>query len=475
MRTVGLELGERELRAVVGEPRRGRWELLEAAVQPLPEAPEARLGAVAAFLEQHARGAQIAVGLRLADCSVRLVSFPAAGADDLERLARAEAESHFAAPAGSLDVGWAVVEPANSSAEPAGAAEALLAVAVCRHERVDEILAPLTAARLVPRLVGVTAVALANLFAAPVRAGGVATAVVNVADDEAELLILDAGGRLRHIRTVPAEIEDLAAEVGRSLLAHSGAGGEAVKRVLLCGSGINGHFDELQAAIGLSCELGDPWAVVGAALPIAEQSTAYSVATGLMLQGGDVPLPINLRGPKRAAAKAVAPRRLAAPLAAVLALVAMLAMAGGGLRYATHVRRLEVRQAHEAVIALEKQREQADGASPAVTALLRATRDGARADHLWLDVLRELAERLPPGVAIAELVRGSDHSVTLRGEANGAAAMSGLLGALHDTGRFDTVRLDHDDPLKVGAEQRHQFQVTCLPKAAETTRGGTTP
>jgi len=464
MRTVGLELGQGEARAVIGEQRRGRWHLLEAAVQPLPADPSARRSTLAAFIETHARGAQVVVGLGLAESNVRLVTFPATTEDNLARMARTEAESHFGLAADSLEFGWAVVDPATATGE------ALVAVAVCRADRLRELLQPLADQHVAPRAVNLGAVALANLFSATVRAGGQATAILLLGDQRGEFVLLDAQGRLRQVRVVPPEPEALAPELRRSLQSHSGATGEVVGQVILCGSG-NGQALAALTALGFNCVVADPWATLGAELPAAEQSSAYAVATGLMTQGGDVPLPLNLRRRMPTAAE-VQRRKMAPATWGIVALLVCVAASVGWFISAYRGRQALLATAQAKVERLRKELDLAGGESAQFLETLSATRERVRAQSAWLEVLRQLAERLPDGIALEEWSCDAARGVSLRGQARGAAGVTAVMTALNDSGRFEPARLDSYDAVSVGKETIYNFQVSCA--AADRAKKATT-
>jgi Tfp pilus assembly PilM family ATPase/Tfp pilus assembly protein PilN len=466
MRTVGLELGGRELRAVVGEHRRGRWQLLEAAVEPLPDEPAARRAALSSFVERLGRSAQIIVGVPLSECSVRLVSFPPTGAENLARLARVEAESHFALPAEGLDFGWAVVESAGGQTE--------VAVAVCRRERLAQLLAPLREAGLSPQQVGVSAIALANLYGPEARRRGQALAVLQLADGVGELVLLDAAGGLRLVRAVPGETVALGQEVRRSLQAFGATGGPAVTRLLLCGAeGCVNHVG-LAEAVGVPVELADPWAALGAALPVAEQTTPYSVATGLMLQGAEVALPVDLarREPTAGERQARSRSTVSWVLAGLLALVIV---AGGCFLGAARQRAVEAAALAARVTRLQKQLEQVGGETPEFLALLAATRDRVRTESAWLDVLRQMAQRLPGEVSIEEWTCDRERGMTLRGQARSVTTVALALQVLNELARFDGARLESCDQITVGKETLYNFLITCPPppaKGAKRAAGG---
>ena len=460
MRTVGLELGQSEARAVIGEQRRGRWHLLEAVVQPLTAEAGVRRAELAAFIEAHARGAQVVVGLSLADSNVRLVNFPATSEDNLARLARTEAESHFGLSADSLDFGWAVVDPATASGD------ALVAVAVCRADRLRDVLAPLSDQHITPRAVNLGALALANLYGPSARAANAATALLYLGDGRGELVLLDAQGRLRGVRVVPDQVEAVVPELRRTMQSHSGATGEVVAQVLLCGPSAGAALPLLSEQ-GFACSLADPWATLGASLPVAEQSAGYAVATGLMMQGGEVPLPLNLRRRMPSAAE-IQRKKMAPANWGIIAVLVVLAVAIGWFMSAYSGRSTQLAAAEAKVKSLKSKLDLAGGESAQFVETLASTRDTVRAQSAWLEVLRQLAERLPDGVALEEWSCDAARGVSLRGQARGASAVTAVMTVLNDLGRFEPARLDSYDAVTIGRETLYNFQVSC---AAKSDRG----
>jgi len=460
MRTLGLDLGSREARAVVGEQRRGRWALLESAVQPLPAEAAARAAALTAFVEQHARGARLVVGLPLGEANLRLVGFPATSDENLARLTQTEAESHFGAAPGTLDCGCAVVQP-----NPGG--ESTVAVAVCRRERLDVLLAPIHAPGAAPPVVSVDAVALANLYGPLVRAGGVAGAVLHGGPDSCLLVLLDAQGRLRQARILSAG-DVLAAEVRRSLQAWAATHGEPMGRVLLSGASAGGDLADL----GAPTETVDPWTIFGNGSPGAEHGAAFAVATGLMLQGGDALLPLNLRPAVRPAAE-VRRRQTSAVGVGLAGLVLALALAGGWFAQSYRTRQAQAARLAADVARLERELGTTAGESPDYLAQLRTTADQARREAEWIDILRDLVTALPGGVALEEWSGDRERGMVLRGEARAGAAVPQLLADLNAQGRFAGARLDQYDARRVGDQTIFAFQITCpWPARAETGKKG---
>lgn len=447
MRTLGLEIGAREVRGVLGEQRRGRWALLEAQVAPLPAEPVERAAALSAFVDEHGRGARLVAGLPLADASLRLVNFPATSEDNLARLATVEAESHFGVSGDGFVCGQATVEP-NA------AGQATVAVAVARRERLAALLGALT-----PPVVSLDAVALANLFGPAVKARGVATAIVHGGQPGALLVLLDPSGRLRQARVLPSA-STLATEVQRSLRASAGGGAEPVALVLLSGR-VEGWRETLAEALDLPVELGDPWQTLGlAGVGGAAQATAYAVATGLMLQGGEVALPLNLCAAPRPVAEVR--RRQTSTVGLALAAFMCGALALGGWFYSDFRAQQRLLAGEQAKVErLKQELAKSTGEPPDFLAKLRGEADQVRAQDDWLDLLRQLSERLPANVALAEWSADRERGLTMRGEARRGELVSEVLASLTDLKRFAGARLDQYDARKVGDQTLYAFQITC--------------
>ncbi|MCC7491960.1 MAG: pilus assembly protein PilM [Fimbriimonadaceae bacterium] len=461
MRTAGIEIGATAVRLVVGDVRRGRLQLLEAASLPLTgSGPAAVSAALAPFLTSRGKGlGQVVVGLPLPAGIVKLVNFPATSEENLLRLARADAESRLPLPLEQVWFDHSVVSVGGAGQE------AVVALVASRREAVLAALEPFDELGLTPAVVDVSATALANLCGPIARRDELVTAVIELGDEDVQLLILDAAGQLRQVRSITAQPAEIADEVRRSLQAYAGASGQAVGQALVVGPGAADGVAVLADALTLPVRLAKPWDGHELEAGFADRGASFAVATGLALRSGEVPLRINLRPPdpvKRAQA--------GTNLAGVaVGLLALLLVGGCGWFWNSWQNRKQAAAAAtQAVADAERVLRDAGGEDPAFLALLQRTASEVRRDHDWLAFLKELALLLPNGVAIEELNCDRGRPVTLRGQSYNNAAIAAAMDVLNDLGRFEAVRLDFANAQKVGDEVVYGFQITC-PWRSEST------
>lgn len=450
MAMIGLELGRERARWLAGEPRRGRWRVTAAETRPLPAEPEARAAVLADLLATHPLRGRLTVGLPLTVGHLRLVHFPPTTEDNLTRLARAEAETHFGLPPASFDLGWATVGPTNGDGQP------LVAVGLARTEATRRLLAPLLELRQPPRAVSLEAIALANLLGPVVRGSGAPAAVVQLEAGGGSLLLLAADGTLRAVRALETGPAGVWPELFR--LVQSQPDLPAPATVWLAGA----QAAEVAAAAPAEAppaQLVDPWAILGCEPPDAAPPAEWAVAAGLLVQGGEVALPLDLL--RRAPTAAETQRKRTAPLAWGLGLAFLALLVAVGLFIGSYRARIQrVAELEARVAALEAQLAEAPGEPTEFLDLLESTRDQVRFDSGWLELWRQLAEELPAGLALEQISGDAARGVTITGQAQGPGAVTALMGVLNQSGRFEPARLDRYDALAAGERPLYNYQVS---------------
>lgn len=453
MRTLGIELGATGIRAVIGENRRGRLHLHEAFTVPVAsDSPDALAVAVAGLVQEHGKGVrQVVVSLPRRQCIVKLLSFPATSEENLERLARAAAETTLPLPADQMRFDHAVLDTGDASRQ------ATVAMAACRTDVLDALVQPLESQGVKSPVIDAAPLALANVFAEPVRHSGTPTAILELSDDEVMLIFLDAAGRLTQVRNLAVEPAEIAEEVRRSLQAY-GAQNAAATALLVVGAGAVDAAEALDATLPLPVTVGDPWpAMAGAGGDLAQAAT-YAVATGLALRGGEVPCRVNLRSRPKAEAQ-----RRETNLATAVVVTLFLALLATGVFFyqSLHSRKREAQLAKQEREKYERLLTDAGGEDPEYLDTLRAKAEQVRRDSDWLTFLQELATGLPGGLSIEELNLDHDRPVTIRGQAFTNGTIAQAMDMLNGTGRFEKVRLDFATAEQIGDERVYNFQVTC--------------
>ena len=453
MRTLGIELGAAGLRAVIGENRRGRLHLHEAFSVPLAsDSPDALAVAVAGLVQEHGRGVrQVVVSLPRRQCIVKLLNFPSTSEENLERLARAAAETSLPLPADQMRFDHAVIDVGD------GTRQATVAMAACRTDVLQQLIQPLEAQGIKSLVIDAGALALANVFAEPVKHSGTPTGILELSDDDVQLIFLDAEGRLNQVRNLAVEPAEIADEVRRSLQAY-GSQHAPVTSLLVVGSGAVDAADVLNDVLGLPVAVGNPWPAMAEAGTDAAQAASYAVATGLALRGGEVPCKVNLRAQPRAES-----RRRETNLAAAVVIVLFLAIVASGVFFyqSYSFRKRDAQQARQQREKYERQLADVGGEDPLFLDTLGATAASIRHDSDWLALLGELANGLPGGMSIEELNLDHARPVTLRGQAFTNATIAQAIDVLNGLGRFEKVRLDFATAEQIGDERVYNFQVTC--------------
>ncbi len=461
MKTLGLDLGRRCVRAVIGDNRRGRLELFEAATLPLPDnGADSLASAVGAFYAGHGRGvAQVVMAVPARDGLVKIVTFPATSEENLARLVQTAAETHLPLPARELQVAHTVVAEVDG--------QSLVAIGACRREALDQLLHTLRGVGVAPRAVDLSALALANVFAPLARERARAVAVLDLGDDDVQLIVLDDRGRLRQARMLGPDPAEIPAEVSVSFQAYRAECGQEVAELLVTGPGARDGAAVLADLLALPVSLGNPWSEVAGN---DEHAVQFAIATGLALRGGDVPYRLDLKP-----APALRARRGLTPAKLVLASLLALTLAGGAwLWQAWGTRRAELARLTGEVAAAEARLATAGGEDPSLIVHLRTVADEQREQNDWLELLKTLSERLPGTISLQELVCDGSRPVMVRGQAFTNSAIAQAVDVLNGLGRFAPVRLDYANAERIGAETVYNFQITC-PWRKPTDKGGATP
>ncbi|MEW6276056.1 MAG: pilus assembly protein PilM, partial [Bacillota bacterium] len=219
-RAVGLELDTDEARVAElrGNSRAptlaawGRIPLPEGAVsEGMVVNPEVVAGALTQLWSQAGIGTrEVILGVANQGVLVRIANFPKVPADKIAQVIRYQAQDYLPVPLSSVILDHAVIGEASGEKGPL--LEVLLVAA--RRDMLDSFLAVLTAARLKPRDIDVSSLALLRLLPAADREG--TFALVDVAGGISNIL-LAAKGVPRLARLIPAGLRDFAGMLGCSV------------------------------------------------------------------------------------------------------------------------------------------------------------------------------------------------------------------------------------------------------------------
>jgi type IV pilus assembly protein PilM len=258
-----------------------------------------------------------------------------------------------------------------------------------------------------------------------------------------------------------------------------------IERIVLTGGGAlaPGLAHRLTDLIGVSTQL----------LPLEEsivsgisslaaagrESVGFATAIGLALSADNDELSVNLLPTERhQQGTRLIPRPLM--LGAIAGAIAAVVMIAAGLRSLNVIAENELK-----TLQVEERNLKKDSSAQSSTTL-----EGKRAEALktlagdveknsrqWLDIMRNLSERLPPYVSIADMTMEKYRSVTLRGLANSNETVADSLRSLRLMPEFADVRLVYANETEIEGQPFVAFEVLCrLPvPEAKTTRTARRP
>ena len=415
----------------------------ERSVEPLPAEPAAALEAAARC--RPPPDAALAVGLPGAQALLRPAFFPTRDPAELRSMAELFAEGVAPLPMDQMCFAFEDIAATEAGTH--------VWIALARRSTVDEIGAAFRRAGAPPERVDLNLLGWweGRSGAEPAPARG-RRALVRVAGAAAEALALDRG--------IPVAASTLPAE-------NAGALADALARFL-------SDLEWQHGALPLErVEISVPPAAAGAAEPDAAWRDAVRAAVGAddvtvrpaaecetaeglaRRAAREAPPALNLapdewRREREQAGRRRALRRAAAALA--LAWAAVLAVFYGGLRW-------------QRARAAEDARRAAALKGPADAALelrnrLRSFESYTARTHSALEALREVSERLPPGVELTSFNYRKNAAVALRGLSDRPEAIYDFLQALEQSPLFTKIESGQVQSRIAGGTRRSEFSVT---------------
>ncbi|MDE2059605.1 MAG: pilus assembly protein PilM [candidate division NC10 bacterium] len=435
----------------------GRIQLLDWGIEELPVEEQDRPKVLTEKLVQlwtrlPKRPTFVTVGLPRRLVTMRSVSMPAVGEEELKGILEYEVERYIPFPPEEVQYDFQVLER--------DAEKAIVLLAAARKEEISRYLAFLEEAGIKPTAFGVSAFASLNtlLFnqerdAEPLRT------LIDLRDGEAELG-LAKNGILRYSRYLtlgPTAPLDLLMPEISTLLAHLETnGGQHAGRIAIAGPGAGrGEGDllhHLAERTGLEVEFLQPFQRIKASGVDPQVAHFLGAAVGLALHGL-VTLPVDID----LLPKELAPPRRDPSLAVTIRLVALVVALG--LAYLVNGAIREHRALAELTATLNRVQAEAakvDQLKGEVASLRSkiATLDKIdREEVRKLDVLKELVQVLPKGVTLT-LFSVDGREARVGGSITGSA--SDLISILEQSPVFENVQFT--SPVASRAESQ-DFQI----------------
>ncbi|MBI3779467.1 MAG: pilus assembly protein PilM [candidate division NC10 bacterium] len=438
----------------------GRVRLLDWGVEELPHEGDGRDEALKRGLEGilgrlPARPTFVTVGLPRSLVTMRSVSMPAVGEEELKGILDYEVERHIPFPPEEAQYDFQVLER--------DAEKATLLLAAARKEEVSRYLGLLGEAGIRATALGVSTFASLNaLFYNQGRAMAPLTALIDLRDGEAEIGIAK-DGVLRYSRYLtlgPAAPLDVLLPELSGLLAHLEATGglQGTGRIALSGStrGRGDLLHHLAQRTGLEVELLHPFRRIKARGIDPQVAPVLGAAVGLALNGlVALPLHIDLLP------KEVAPPRREPGLAMTFRLLVLIVALGlaYAVSYAINERRAladltaTVKRVQAEAAKVEQLKEGAAKLGAQTSALENIEREEIRK----LDVLRELVQVLPKGVTLT-LFNVDGREVRIGGSITGSA--SDLISILEESPVFENAQFT--SPVARRDAETQEFQIKAL-------------
>jgi Tfp pilus assembly PilM family ATPase len=398
----------------------------------------------------------------------RTTEMPFSQLDKIEATIRFEAESIMAVPLDGMIVDFALLEQ-----RPEGST---VLVTCVEEELLNEYLDALQAADITPDTIDIDALALARLME-ELKEDKI-IALLDCGAEKASVGIFHKGG-LRFIRAIAMEAGAKASlkkmrpaldEVILSMHAYQGTKGGQIDEIWLLGGGsrIKGVAEYLEKGIGRPISWPDLMGRFPSGIPVSEaMNLVGGVALGLALRGlrqekGKVDLARKIARPAQILPPGLRKRALHMAFAGVILLVLIAANFFLGIwaqerRYAIvkgEMRRVfqeTFPEAHGAVNELQQAQALVKGM------VERGVKLKSNHGGTSLDIIREIAQRLPQGAKIVELdIEGE--RVTLRGMVPSFASVDEVKGAFAGSQLFHDIKVGNVELSRRG-EQGVIFQM----------------
>ncbi len=427
-------------------------EELSAEEQDRGEALKEKLAGLVARLPQ--RPAFVTVGLPRRLVTMRSVSFPAVGEEELQGILDYEVERHVPFPPEEAQYDVQVLER--------DAEKATVLLAAARKEEIGRYLALLQEAGITPTAVGVSTVASLNVLlynqdrgAEPLRA------LIDLRDGEVEMGLVKKG-ILRYSRCLTlgtaAPLDLLVPELSALLAPLEANGGQHVGRISVSGPGA-GKGDllhHLAERTGLEVEFLQPFRRIKASGVDPQVAHSLGAAVGLALNGlVTLPLDIDLLP------KELAPPRRDSSLAMTFRLLALIVALG--LAYLVNGAIRERRALAELIVTLNRVQAEAakvellKGEVASLAGQIATVETIDREEVRKLDVLRELFQILPKGVTLT-LFSVEQREVRIGGVITGSA--SDLISILEQSPLFENAQFT--SPVAQRGTEGQEFQIKAL-------------
>ncbi|MFQ5809144.1 MAG: type IV pilus assembly protein PilM [Armatimonadota bacterium] len=529
---LGIDIGGSSIKLVELAPGPARARLVRATTVPLDGG-----GAAAELADERIRDALrgglaraktrptiVACAVPTRSAAVREVTLPHAGADDVDRMIRFEAERFIPFPPDQMTM--------DHYQLPGDVADATRVLVVAtRTEAANRLLGMLSGLGLPHPRIDVTAIASFNaLTADESTAAGETCAIVDVGAEATDIVIADSG-TLVTARSTPAGGEDLtrayqedlsidfgeaetqkrehgvkdvpagpvrvgasaeeqpeaaeagpahgdrphvaawlgrvAGEIRHTIESFHRNSEHRVQRVILCGGGAlaPGLPEALETALGVPATLADPWHGVEVLRGSADAPDAlFATACGLALKAaGRAALDVNLTP------EDVRDRRATRQRASTMTAIGVTA---GVLVAASVAAVWLLLGAKERKLAELEQQLRSFGIPTEQIALSeeQLARYGAieasidkvlLRDARPLDVVRDITLDMPEDVWVTEFSYDADKGVVVRGTAASGPSVSDSVRALLNTDRFGSVVLDYYNLAQIAEKPVYNFQISC--------------
>lgn len=445
----------------------GRIQLLDWGIDDLPAEEKNAPGALKEKLtglvtRLPKRPAFVTVGLPRRLVTMRSVSMPAVGEEELQGILDYEVERHVPFPLEETQYDFQVLVR--------DAEQATVLLAATRKEEIGRYLALLEEAGIKPTALGVSTFASLNALlynqergAAPLRA------IIDLRDGEVELGLTKKGifRYSRYLALGPAAPLDLLVPELSTLFGQLEANGsQHAGRISIAGpsAGRGDLLHHLAERTGLEVEFLHPFRRIKASGVDPQMAHSLGAAVGLALNGlVTLPLDIDLLP------KEMAPSRRDPGLAMtfrLLALIAVLSLAfivNGAIRERRALADLTTRlsQVQSEAAKVEQLKGEVASLASQITTLETIDREEVRK----LDVLRELFQILPKGMTLT-LFTVEKREVRIGGVITGSA--SDLISILEQSPLFENAQFT--SPVAQRGAEGQEFQIKAVLEARKEKR-----